>query len=252
MAAPKAKQYLSIANRTILEHTVAVFLAHSQIREIVVVVHPEDQIFDTLSIASHPKVHKIDGGSERVDSVLAGLRFIANHEKNVQHSELLSTSQTLQKNSIPGSFVLVHDAARPCVNTHDITKLITECMNIKPQDNIAGAILACPVADTIKEAMTQNNAADAHSTIPTIAKTIDRSLLWQAQTPQMFGITELLAAIETGLSKGIALTDEASAMENVGKHVMLVEGPSSNLKITRQSDLALANFYLSTHNSASA
>ncbi|MFT6268518.1 MAG: 2-C-methyl-D-erythritol 4-phosphate cytidylyltransferase [Alphaproteobacteria bacterium] len=229
MAANKAKQYLSIQQKTILEHTVEVFLSHRDIGKIVVVLHPQDQIFATLSIANHPQVVAIVGGSERVDSVLAGLNFISNKHLATQ-------------------FVLVHDAARPCINPSDITKLISQCTAISPSDEACGAILACPVTDTIKKASTEKvTLANTQSTY-VIDKTIDRSLLWQAQTPQMFMVNELIAAIELGLANGKKITDEASAMENMGNYVMLVEGPSSNIKITKPSDVALATFYLSEIN----
>jgi 2-C-methyl-D-erythritol 4-phosphate cytidylyltransferase len=229
MAANKAKQYLRIQHKTILEHTVEVFLSHPEIGKIVVVLHPQDQIFSSLSLANNPRIIAIVGGSERVDSVLAGLHFV---------SKMHQASQ----------FVLVHDAARPCIEASDITRLIRQCVAITPNDKACGAILACPVADTIKKASTEKiSLANTQSTF-VVNDTIDRSLLWQAQTPQMFIVNELIAAIDVNLANGKRLTDEASAMENTGKYVMLVEGPSSNIKITKPSDLALATFYLGAIN----
>jgi 2-C-methyl-D-erythritol 4-phosphate cytidylyltransferase len=226
MAAKQAKQYLIIQQKTILEHTVAVFLAHDEIGKIVVVLHPEDRLFQTLPIANHPQVSTVVGGSERVDSVLAGLHFI------------LKQPQIKQ-------FVLVHDAARPCINPLDISRLISHCTAISSNNVACGAILACPVTDTIKKASTKKTNLSNSQSTPLVDTTVERSLLWQAQTPQMFNVNELILAIETSLRDGKKLTDESSAMENVGKRVMLVEGPSSNIKITKPSDLALATFYLS-------
>jgi 2-C-methyl-D-erythritol 4-phosphate cytidylyltransferase len=252
MAANTAKQYLNVADKTIIEHTIEAFLLHANISQIVVVLHHTDTTFTKLKIASDPKINVIMGGNERVDSVLAGLQFLFNNKKE-------------------DSFVLVHDAARPCIDANDITRLINSCMNITPQDDVCGAILACKVVDTIKQAnVVRSSSSNGHikTQLATIDTTIDRTLLWQAQTPQMFKINELIAAIENASRvnaanhtnanldsssvndvnnislKKIILTDEASAMEYAGKRVMLVEGPSSNLKITHPSDLALASFYL--------
>ena len=229
VAAATAKQYVSIGGKTILEHTVQIFLSHNQIGKIIVMLHPEDYTFATLSIANHPQVMAVIGGCERVDSVLQGLRCIVNFQD-------------------PTQFVLVHDAARPCVNAQDITRLIERCTAIAPSDNVCGAILACPVTDTIKKAASTKTSSGYSQHFSIIDNTIERSLLWHAQTPQMFRMNELIHAIETGLAKGTKLSDEASAMENCGKNVLLVEGPSSNIKITKPSDIALATFYLSAIN----
>lgn len=220
MAAATAKQYLQIHNKPILEHTINAFLAHSQISNIIVVLHPDDIIFHTLNISSHANVHTVVGGSERVDSVLAGLHHLA-------------------KAFPANQFTLVHDAARPCIGQADITHLIHQCTANPLGDNVCGAILACPVTDTIKQANIEDSSAI------TINTTVDRSLLWQAQTPQMFMLDELTRAIEIGLANGEVLTDEASAIERAGRRVMLVEGSSSNIKITKREDLALAAFYIS-------
>lgn len=235
MAASKAKQYLLIQNKTILEHTLDLFINANHIGPIVVVVHPEDQIFADLPIASNPQIQIVTGGQERVDSVLAGLQF-------------------LQDQGFKNEFVLVHDAARPCLEKKELNKLIDECLVATINNNILGAILACPVSDTIKKSAllmcnTINNES-LNESLPIIEQTIDRETLWQAQTPQMFRVNELFNAIELGLSQGNKLTDEASAIESIGKQVLLVEGTSSNLKITRPSDLALASFYISNRDLA--
>lgn len=231
MAATQAKQYLSIQDKTILEHTLDLFLGHNNIGPIVVVLHPEDQIFEGLALASHTNIHTVIGGQERVDSVLAGL-------------------SRLQDLGYTNHFVLVHDAARPCLEKSDLNKLIDECLHASTKDElISGAILACPVADTIKKSLVNKKNETANSAAPIIESTIDRTGLWQAQTPQMFEVVELAKAIKTGLAEGYQLTDEASAIECIGKKVLLVEGLSSNIKITRPSDLPLALFYLSNRKS---
>lgn len=222
MAAINAKQYLPIHNKTILEHTIALFQKQSNIGPIVVVLHPQDKIFDTLSIASQPNILTVVGGQERVDSVLAGLSL-------------------LKSKGYTDEFVLVHDAARPCLAQSDMNKLIDECLQTcSKNQSVSGAILACRVTDTIKKS---HRSIEENTSV--IESTVDRSKLWQAQTPQMFRIKELNEAIESGLEKGENLTDEASAIECMGKQVLLVEGSTSNLKITRPSDLPLALFYLS-------
>lgn len=215
MGASKAKQYLLLGDKTILEHTIELFLRHSKIGQIVVVLHPQDATFKTLSISKHDRVSAVTGGDERVDSVLAGLKHVHTH--------------------IESDWVLVHDAARPCLDHNDVDKLIEK----STQSN--GGILAVPVADTIKQ-------ANAHTN--TIKATVDRSNLWQAQTPQMFPTLTLINVIEHALKEGVMITDEASAMEHSGHSVQLVEGQSSNIKVTRRADLALAQYYLTHKNLA--
>lgn len=213
MQAPKAKQYLEIHSKTILEHTISLMLSHPNISKVIAVLHPDDTIFNHLAIADNKRVQTIIGGAERVDSVLAGLKYLA------------STTNDQQ--------VLVHDAARPCLSHKDISKLIHACGTQN------SGILAIPVADTIKQ---------AEPSKPLIKQTIDRSVLWQAQTPQLSNLALLIDAIESALREGATITDEASALEYAGVKVMLVEGQASNLKITRPADLALAEYYLSKSN----
>jgi len=225
MAAACAKQYLKLGNKTVLEHSIEVFLHNPRIASITLALHPNDTLFNTLAMAKHPRINVVVGGNERVDSVLNALRFIANK---------------ISDNPEQSAWVMVHDAARPCLQQSDLDKLIDACMH---DSNSCGGILAVPVADTIKQ---QASGANEHTLID---KTIDRTLLWQAQTPQMFKSHELLNAIEHALSaepSSAVITDEASAMELAAYKVQLVEGQSSNIKITRPSDLALAQFYLST------
>ena len=210
MAASTAKQYLKLGDKSILEHTIDVFLAHPKISNIVLVLHPQDNLFKSLSIATHPKIDTVIGGDERVDSVLAGLQFLA---QQAEHD-----------------WVLVHDAARPCLCQQDITQLIEQSVQTQ------GGILAVRVIDTIKQAQKNTNVVD---------KTIDRTHLWQAQTPQMFPLALLIACIQKGLTNNATITDEASAIEYCQHSVSLIEGKPSNIKITRPCDMALANYYLS-------
>lgn len=202
------KQYLLIANKTILEHTVERLLSHPAISLIVIALGSNDQYFPRLSLKYHANVMTVVGGKERVDSVLAGLKVI-----NTNHYP----------------WVMVHDAARPCITHQDIDKLIHTCF--KHQQ---GGLLATPVRDTMKQA-----THDQH-----VATTIDRSLLWHAFTPQMYPTNQLISALAIGLAKGDEITDESSAIEAAGHVSQLVEGRSDNIKITRIDDLALANFIL--------
>jgi 2-C-methyl-D-erythritol 4-phosphate cytidylyltransferase len=223
MQSSVAKQYLKIGEQTVIEHTLDALLSHPQVKSVVVVLHPQDSIFETLKVSHDSRVRAVTGGAERVDSVLSGLCHCANDS------------------SIPSdSWVLVHDAARPCVTHDELDALLANA------ELCEGAILAIPVADTIKQA-SKNQSNDA----PNIAKTIDRSQLWQAQTPQFFPLGKLIQAIQSAQNDHVQITDEASAMEHCNAKVKLVEGRSTNIKITRPSDLALAAFYLDAENTFS-
>ena len=128
-------------------------------------------------------------------------------------------------------WVLVHDAARPCVTHDDIDKIIEQCI-----ENNCGGLLAAQVVDTIKK----NSQVNSH----TVGSTIDRSNLWHAFTPQMYKTVELKQAIEQALEQGLQITDESSAIELAGLPSLLVLGRRDNIKITRPEDIALATFYL--------
>jgi len=130
-------------------------------------------------------------------------------------------------------WVLVHDAARPCVTHEDIDKLIEQCLG-----NNCGGILAVPVVDTMKLA-TESTVNET-----SVSETVERTHLWHAFTPQMFKVKELKQAIEQAQDKGLVITDESSAIEYAGLPSLLVSGRRDNIKITRPEDLALASFYL--------
>ncbi|WJG09040.1 2-C-methyl-D-erythritol 4-phosphate cytidylyltransferase [Aliiglaciecola sp. LCG003] len=207
MQADRPKQYLMIEDKTVLEHTLDKLISHPRIAHVVVVLDPLDPYFDALPCKDAPWLSRVDGGKERADSVLAGLKSL--------------TEQP---------WVLVHDAARPCVSHQDLDSLLA--LTHKQQ----GGILACPVRDTMKRAKSDS---------ATIASTVDREGLWHALTPQLFPLAELTQALSSSLHQGVNITDEASAMEWAGFDVKLVEGSDRNIKITRPNDLALASFYLS-------
>ncbi|NLS12830.1 2-C-methyl-D-erythritol 4-phosphate cytidylyltransferase [Vibrio sp. SM6] len=211
MQADKPKQYLRIAQQTVLEHTVNKLLAHPQIKQVYIAIGANDPYFETLPLATHPAVTRVDGGKERADSVLSALE------------KVLSDGYD--------GMVLVHDAARPCVELADIDQLI-EQGSMSPD----GAILATPVRDTMKRGDSRQY----------ISATVERCQLWHALTPQFFDAKLLYHALAGALAAKVNITDEASAIEWLGRAPRLVASSSANIKITQPEDLALAQFYL-TH-----
>ncbi|RBW47138.1 2-C-methyl-D-erythritol 4-phosphate cytidylyltransferase [Psychromonas sp. B3M02] len=200
------KQYLTILDKTIIEYSLAPFLAHPDINQVVVSIADNDQWFNNLSVANHPKLSMVKGGKERVDSVLSALK------------------------SLPVTdYVLVHDAARPCIQATDIDKLLDHA-----QQHDSGAMLAYRVRDTMKRSDPEQQ----------IKHTVDRDNLWHALTPQMFKNQQLINAI-TSIEAQHLITDEASAIELSGGSVSIIEGRSDNIKVTQAEDLLLAEFYLS-------
>lgn len=200
------KQYLRLGEKTILTHTAENLLSHPLINELVVVISQDDTYFAASALNKNPSVIHAIGGQTRAESVLAGLK------------------------ATKAKWVLVHDAARPCLRHQDLDVLIAAAVN-----HPDGALLATPVKDTMKR-------ADANSCI---LSTESREQLWHALTPQMFKRLDLLQALEKALSEGATITDEASAMEWCNKHPLLVQGHADNIKVTLPEDLALANFILS-------
>ncbi|MFC3123295.1 2-C-methyl-D-erythritol 4-phosphate cytidylyltransferase [Agaribacter flavus] len=213
MQAYKPKQYLKIQKKTLLEHSVNAFTNHPLIEHIIVVVHPDDETARTILTKD---VHIVVGGEERCDSVLAGV--------NYAHEQLQS------------EWVLVHDAARPGINSGLISKLID---NVKCS---TGGILALPLVDTVKQI--SPTASAEHSNTPRVDKTLDREKIWSAQTPQMFKTAALQQALQFAIQHSLSITDEASAMEAMGTEVLLVEGHPMNFKVTKPEDLQLAEYYL--------
>ncbi|MBB2494627.1 2-C-methyl-D-erythritol 4-phosphate cytidylyltransferase [Aquipseudomonas ullengensis] len=204
MRADRPKQYLQLAGRTILEHTLDCFLDHPQLKGLVLCLSVGDPYWPELPGASDPRIQRADGGNERADSVLSGLLRL------------------LELGAQEDDWVLVHDAARPNLSRHDLDQLLLELA-----DDPVGGLLAVPARDTLKRA-----GADGR-----VAETVDRSQIWQAYTPQMFHFAALHRALADALVAGVAVTDEASALEWAGLAPRLVEGRADNLKITRPEDL---------------
>ncbi|MBN6521641.1 2-C-methyl-D-erythritol 4-phosphate cytidylyltransferase [Acinetobacter pittii] len=203
------KQYQYIQNTTVLEHTVR-RISQLPLNGYVLAIGTQDTFAQTLAFHDMDKAHFCMGGAERVHSVLNAL----NH--------LLTFADE-------NDWVLVHDAARPCVTIECLNALVEQA--IKSNHS---AILAIPVRDTLKQVRVDNY----------INKTISRDSLWQAQTPQIAKIGKLKKAIEYALENNIAITDEASALEYMGETVQVVMGRSDNIKITYPDDLELARLIL--------
>jgi len=213
LAAPK--QYHALAGRRIIDHTVAVFEAMPQIEQVWVVTSPGDTVYQAPSA----KVHVAQvGGSTRAHSVFNGFRAL-----------VASGAQ-------PHDWVLVHDAARCLVTAQDIAPLIDACLA-----QAVGGLLAIPAADTLKQAVCSIGEPSTYLS----ERTLDRSTVWQAQTPQMFRLGLLLEALQAQASSEFAgVTDEASAMEMAGHQPLLVPGSAHNFKVTYPQDIALADILL--------
>jgi 2-C-methyl-D-erythritol 4-phosphate cytidylyltransferase len=218
MGAETPKQYLEVAGSTLIEHSLRALLRCPQVAGVVVALHADDNVAATLPVFGESRVRTVTGAAHRSGSVLAGL------------DDLASRADVRD-------WVLVHDAARPCLWQEDLERLLAAVLR-----NGTGGILAEPIRDTVK----QSGAEDGR------VHTLDRSQLWRAQTPQMFRIGELRRALREAGEQGREVTDEASAMELAGFPVQLVAGSASNLKVTVPEDLALAGWYLSRARGAEA
>lgn len=203
------KQYQMIQGKTVLEHTVA-RLNYLNVAGYVLAIAEQDYVAKTLALSHIEKAHFCVGGAERVNSVLHALNYLM----KIAHEE---------------DWVLVHDAARPCVSVACLNHLVDTAIQTD-----SSAILATPVRDTLKRVVGKNK----------IHETVDRQQLWQAQTPQMAKLSILKAAIENALVNQIQITDEASALEYAGYTVQVVHGRADNLKITYPDDLELAGLIL--------
>jgi 2-C-methyl-D-erythritol 4-phosphate cytidylyltransferase len=208
MQADRPKQYLPLAGKTVLEQTLNRLLQSDVFSAIAVAISKEDPYWPELAFSNHKKIMTAAGGKERADSVLSALK-------------------SLREQASDDDWVLVHDAARPCLTSADIHRLIETLKN----DDVGG-ILALSSHDTLKK-------VDGLQ----ITQTIDRSVIWRALTPQMFRYGMLKQALEQAEGNP-EVTDEASALEMQGLQPKIVEGRPDNIKITRPEDLALAQFYM--------
>lgn len=216
MGSTTPKQYLEIAGRSVLEHTLWRLAGHALIRKVVVAISAGDDYFDALRARLPAKITAVLGGTERCHSVLAALHALA-------------------LEAAADDWVMVHDAARPCVRSIDLDRMIA----ILGDDEVGG-ILAAPVRDTLKRC--DEDGA--------IIATVDRTHLWHALTPQMFRLGILTRALEAALAGGVIVTDEAQAIERAGHTPRVVAGHADNLKITHPEDLALAGLILAAQDAA--
>ncbi len=209
MAGNVPKQYLPLAGRTVLEWSMAPFLARNEFHALVVALAPGDEQWAQLPMAGDHRIRTVTGGRERADSVRAALAVIAEHA----HAQ---------------DWILVHDAARPCLDDADLDRLM-----VALADDPVGGLLAAPVPDTLKRAGPDGR----------VDVTISRAQMWRALTPQMFRYGVLWQALEQRIAGG-QITDEAAAVESLGLKPLLVAGRSDNLKITVPEDLAIAERHL--------
>lgn len=204
MRADRPKQYLDLAGRSILERTLDCFLGHPRLKGLVVCLAADDPWWPALPSAANELIQRAEGGRERADSVLNGL---------LRLTELGAGSD---------DWVLVHDAARPNLARTDLDRLLGDL-----EFDDVGGLLGVPARDTLKR-------VDADGRV---VETIDRSVVWQAYTPQMFRLGALHRALADALVADAAITDEASAMEWAGYAPRMVEGRVDNIKVTTPEDL---------------
>lgn len=210
MGLNRPKQYLPLRGRAMLEWSLAPFLDSGWIDGVVLVLARSDPDFARLPVARHPKIVITTGGSARAESVLSGLETVTERTRGFDEV-----------------YVLVHDAARPCLDWSDLERLRDE------SDDKHGGLLAVPVTDTLKKGKQGK-----------VSSTLDRSLIWRAQTPQLFRLDLLRSALQECEERNLQVTDEASAMERAGYKPRLIRGRESNLKVTYPEDLLLAEFWL--------
>lgn len=213
MAAGMPKQYLDLLGRPIVSWALRCLLNHPDIHGGVVALADHDAVWETIPKQFDKPLHRVTGGAERSDSVLAALEFLMD----------LGSGD---------DWVLVHDAVRPCVDSEDIDRLLAAGLS-RPD----GALLAVPVRDTLKRQEAGGRVRD----------TASRDGLWHALTPQLFPLPLLYQALNTALERGTPVTDESQAMETAGYQPLLVEGRPTNIKITRRYDLALAEAVLKSN-----
>lgn len=210
------KQYLPLNHATVIEHTLAAFFDSDSLNvsQIVVALHSNDHWFDRLSFPflntqQRSLIATVIGGDERSDTVLAAL-------------------QSLKGKADIDDWVLVHDAARPCLRPSSIIDLLSLLDN-----DPVGGILAVPASDTLKQ-VDQGQ----------IVNTVSRQAIWHAQTPQCFRYGLITQALQRAHRKDFTVTDEASAIEYLGLKPKVIEGYRDNIKITHPEDLILAEAIL--------
>jgi 2-C-methyl-D-erythritol 4-phosphate cytidylyltransferase len=210
------KQYIELAGKSILEHTISIFIKHPLVHGIVVSISEDDHywpnIQQNINDSSNKPLLVAKGGKERYDSVLSALEYLY---------------QQINQDS----WVLVHDAARPCLLASDIDKLIHTLST-----NEVGGLLGLPISDTLKRSNSQQQ----------VERTVKRDHMWRALTPQFFKLLTLINALKSANNQEI--TDESSAIELLGLKPCLIEGDFNNIKITHPGDLLQAERFLKKTN----
>jgi len=212
MQADRPKQYLDLDGKTVLEQTIQRLASHPRIAGIVIAIAEHDSWWNNISLDFDCQLHTVDGGDTRADSVF---------------NALIGLADLTDPNDDP--WVLVHDAARPCLRHQDIDHMLETLCHHE-----VGGVLGIPVNDTVKRV---NGNLE-------IEETVCRQGLWRAATPQMFRLNMLTKALTSALEKQLPVTDDASAIELAGFKAMMVAGHPDNIKITVPQDLALASLYL--------
>lgn len=210
VGADRPKQYLEIHGRTILDISIGRILHHPLIHAVYLAIAENDPYWKDSIYVDHADVVVVKGGRERCDSVLNAL------------------TQITEKAGL-ADWVLVHDAARPCIRETDISRLMHEL-----EGHPVGGLLGIQAHDTMKQV---SQSADVEATI-------DRNSLWHAQTPQMFRLGILIDAMTRAGQAGIPVTDESSAIEWAGLQPRMVQGHADNVKITLPEDIHLATHFL--------
>lgn len=204
------KQYLKIQGKYLIEHTLNIFFEFPNLERIVVVIAPDDTEWQSLPIAHHPKIVTAIGGQDRCHSVLNGLKALSSY---VDQQD----------------WILVHDAARPCLHRDDLHRLMTQLAN-----HPVGGCLGIPIYDTLKRCDSERN----------IQCTVSRDHLWRVLTPQMFRYQPLIDALKSATTHQQPITDESSAIELSGAIPLMVPGRADNIKVTVPEDLEFVEYYL--------
>ena len=206
------KQFLRVDGRTVLELSIKPLLDFSECLGVCVLVPPEDQYHKALEIKDNPKIFLVEGGTSRIDSVSKGVKF-------------------WQQSELSYDYILIHDAARPCLRSSDVQQLLTSI-----DGEVDGVVLGVPCSDTIKKVSAEGSL---------VLNTLDRSKLWRAFTPQIFRKEVLQKnALEENIEK--EFTDEASLVEANGGKLKMVKGFEDNIKLTFSEDLGLIKSILSS------
>jgi 2-C-methyl-D-erythritol 4-phosphate cytidylyltransferase len=214
----RPKQYAPLQGRTVIEWALTPFLTDPTCAGIVVALAAEDPYWSEVSnrlaggSGRTPELIFAGGGAERSHTVRKGLA-------------------ALNERAASDEWVLVHDAARPCLSSEDLQQLLSSVGSHR-----VGGLLATPAADTLKRAI----SSSATSAGAEVEQTVDRAGLWRALTPQMFRYRMLCDALDQALASGRLPTDEAQALEWMGERPVLVQGSAANIKITSADDLVLA------------